>query len=194
MSQTSALQTFAKTMRTLKTFSIRFMYVVQDSTAHIDIDQAGELLISDKKYRLDLTNRLILFDGKARYTYLKTENEIVIETPNILQEGIFADPSAIFSIDYNDFDVKQKPESVVGNRSVINLDLTPKTSGLPYQKISLGLNKTTYTPARIIYYGTDKRVAALTISEFNTNVTIADTDFFFDLKNCCPHVEIVDMR
>jgi outer membrane lipoprotein-sorting protein len=182
----TALQEFTKKMSASKNFSLRFAYIVQNGGS-IETQASGALAVSGVKYRLDTDGSLVVFDGSARYTYVKAADEIVIETPNPLRDGIFADPSAIFAINYNDFNIAEQTQ----NGSGVTFDLTPKQEGLPYQKITLGLDKS-YLPSKIIYYGADGRTTALTINDFKTQAKPA-ANFTFDTK-AYPQAEVVDMR
>jgi outer membrane lipoprotein-sorting protein len=183
----STLEDFSKRMSAMKGFSMNFECVVQ-TPASIETQENGSLLVSGTKYRLEMNNMLVVFDGTARYTYLKTENEILIETPNPLRDGIFADPSTIFAVNPNVFHIKQTEAN-----ATLNLNLTPKQSGLPYEKITMGLAKKTLHPVKFVYYGSDGRTTALTISNFKANIKPAAEEFIFNRKQY-PQAEVVDMR
>ena len=186
--QADVLQDFAKKMGSVKSFSVRFAYLVQNGS-HIETSESGSLTASGAKYRLELGGSLIVFDGAARYTYLKAENEIIIETPNPLRDGIFADPSAIFAINYNDFDIKR---TSAGSEEAV-FDLVPKQSGTPCTKITITINKTASTPSKIVYYDSNGRITALSISEFKINTKPSAADFIF-VPQQYPQAEVVDMR
>jgi outer membrane lipoprotein-sorting protein len=188
VAQPLALQEFSKKMNAIKSFSVKFTYLLQNKT-NIESQENGSLIVNGAKYRLDMTNSLIVCDNVQRYTYLKKENEIIIETPNPLRDGIFANPNAIFSINFKDFNIKESG----ANAEEISFDLIPKQSGQTYHKITLALNKSTYSLAKIVYYSTDERTTILIINDFKPNVSAANTDFVFDIKQY-PQAEVIDMR
>jgi outer membrane lipoprotein-sorting protein len=183
----AALQEFSKRMSAMKGFALNYVYTLQNYSG-VQSRQSGSMLVGGAKYRIEMENTLIVCDGAARYVYLKAENEIVIETPNPLRDGLFADPSALFTINHKDFKVKESNDA-----ANISLVLTPKQDGQPYEKIALTLNKTTYYPVKIVYYGNDGGTTTLIISNFKANILPPPDDVSFDTKRY-PSAEIVDMR
>lgn len=188
-----ALQEMTNKMQALKTFSVQFDYMMADSATAERVAQSGTLTLSNKKYRLDFGNMLIVFDGKARYTFLKAENEVTISVPDVLQDGIFADPSAIFAINYSDFTIRQKSETVLKNHSLLVFELLPKQKETPYKKIFVSVDKDLHLPSQIAYHGSDARTTIISLDLFDTKPSISPADFAFDAKQY-PDIEVVDMR
>jgi outer membrane lipoprotein-sorting protein len=186
--QSAALQDFCKKMSVMKNFSLQFSYVMQNAGS-VEVQTSGTLSVSSEKFRMDMSGKLIIYDGNARYSLLKKEKEVIIETPNPMHDGILADPSAIFSINPKDFNVKE----ISNANKITTLELTPKQNGMLFEKITLGIQKSTLFPQQIIYYSNDGQVMSLIINDFKANVQYAADAFIFNVQQY-PDAEVVDLR
>jgi outer membrane lipoprotein-sorting protein len=93
------LEKFAAKMQSLKTVAMDFEYLYKNATDKTGASQQGHLLIMDKMHRLYWGESAIYFNGQLRWTYLKSVNEVIINSPNMLEDGMFSDPSILFSFD-----------------------------------------------------------------------------------------------
>ncbi|MDR0711473.1 MAG: outer membrane lipoprotein carrier protein LolA [Prevotellaceae bacterium] len=190
----NALEKFAAQMQGLKTVAMDFEYYYESAADNTSTRQQGQLLISDKMYRLDWGESVIYFNGQLRWTYLKSVNEVTINTPNALEDGIFSDPSMLFSFDPKDYRPKQHGDRTgADGKAIVEIDLFPKDSKADYIRINLQLDKATLLPESVAYYGKNGGNVAIKIQKIDRAVKPTPADFTFDVKKR-PGVEVVDMR
>ncbi|MDR2814011.1 MAG: outer membrane lipoprotein carrier protein LolA [Prevotellaceae bacterium] len=190
----SALEKFAAQMQSLKTVAMDFEYGYENAAEKTGNRQQGRLLIMDKMYRLDWSESAIYFNGQLRWTYLKSVNEVTINTPNMLEDGIFSNPSMLFSFDQKDYRHKQRSDRTnAEGKVIVEIDLFPKDKKAAYTGINLQLDKATLLPVSITYYGKDGGNVAIKIKKIDLAVKPTPADFTFDAKEH-PNVEVVDMR
>ncbi|MDR1341861.1 MAG: outer membrane lipoprotein carrier protein LolA [Prevotellaceae bacterium] len=188
------VEKFMAQMKNLKTVSMDFEYRYENAAEKTDSRQQGRLLIMGKMYRLDWEASAIYCNGQLRWTYLKEVNEVTINTPNMLEDGIFADPSLLFSFDEKDYrhTLRSEQASVEG-KAVLWIDLFPKDKKADYTSISLQVEKSTLLPVSIAYYGKNSGNVTVKIQKIDAAVKPTPADFTFNAKNY-PDVEVVDMR
>jgi outer membrane lipoprotein-sorting protein len=190
----SVLEELAAQMQSLKTVAMDFEYRYENASGKIDSRQQGSLLIMDKMYRLDWEESAIYFNGQLRWTYLKSVDEVTINTPNLLEDGIFSDPSMLFSFDQKDYHAKQRSNRTSAEGKVIvEVDLFPKDKKAAYTGINLQLDKATMLPVSIAYYGKDGGNVTVKVKKIDRTVKPTAADFTFDVRQH-PGVEVVDMR
>jgi outer membrane lipoprotein-sorting protein len=190
----SVLEKFMEKMQGLKTVSMSFEYRYENAAEGASDRRQGSLLIMGKMYRLDWGESAIYFNGQLRWTYLKSANEVTISAPNLLEDGIFADPSMLFSFDEKDYRYKQRSEQASKEgKAIVEIDLFPKDKKAAYTAIRLQLEKSTLLPASIVYSGKNGGNVTVQIHKIDPAVKPTLADFTFDAKKH-PDVEIVDMR
>ncbi|MDR3366410.1 MAG: outer membrane lipoprotein carrier protein LolA, partial [Prevotellaceae bacterium] len=136
----------------------------------------------------------IYCNGQLRWTYLKSVNEVTINTPNMLEDGVFSNPSMLFSFDPKDYRYKQRSDRAsAAGKVAVEIDLFPKDKNADYTAINLQLDKATFLPVNIIYYGKNGGSVAVKIHKIDVAVKPTPADFTFDAKKH-PNVEVVDMR
>ncbi len=189
----SILEKFSAQMQKAKNVAISFEYVYENSTDQAKEREKGELLVKDNMYRLDWDASTIYFNGEVRWTYIKSANEVTITLPNPIEDGIFANPSALFSINEKDYKYKMRGEKALDGKPIVEVDLFPKDNKADYTNINLRLDKATLQPLSIIYYDKSGGSVYIAVKRFDTSVKTTLTDFTFDIKKH-PNVEVVDMR
>jgi outer membrane lipoprotein-sorting protein len=181
------LSKFSERMQKTKNLSVAFEYTFASQS------EKGTLLLMDKMYKLDLDASTIYFNGEVRWTYLKAANEVTISLPNFLTDGIFANPTALFVFNKEEYNSKLGSEKTVNGKTVVEVDLFPKDEQAPFTNINLRMDKSTLQPVSIAYYSKDGNNIAIAITAFNISVKPTPADFTFDTKKH-PNVEVVDMR
>jgi len=58
----------------------------------------GTIIISKDRYRLDLPDNTIWFDGETSWSYLPAEKEVTITRPGKKDDSFHSKPSAVFSL------------------------------------------------------------------------------------------------
>jgi outer membrane lipoprotein-sorting protein len=112
----------------------------------------------------------------------------------LIEDGIFANPSMLFSLDEKDYRYKQhSSKSVGGEAAVTEIELFPKDEKAEYRRINLRLNKATLLPVSITYYAKNSVTISIAIRKIDASVKPTAADFTFPVDKH-PGVMIVDMR
>lgn len=190
----STLEKFAEQMQSLKTVAIDFEYQHAHAAETAGMPQRGRLLIMDRMYRLDWGESTIYCNGQLRWTHLKSVDEVTVSTPSLLEDGVFSDPSMLFSFDPKDYRTRQRDDRTSAEgKVVVAIDLTPKDKKAAYTAINLQLDKVTLLPVSIIYHAKDGGSVTVKVKKVDRTVKPTAADFTFDPKKY-PDVEVVDMR
>ena len=192
-SNASLLSKFSAQMQKAKNLSIAFEYVYENKAENLRQSDKGTLLLMGNMYKLDLDATAIFFNGETRWTYLKNANEVTISRPNPLEDGIFANPTALFALNEKDYNSKMRNEKVVDGKTILEVDLFPKDKLSMFTNINLRMNKSTLQPVSIACYDKSGGSVYISITAFDASVKPTPADFTFDVKKY-PNVEVVDMR
>lgn len=172
-----------------KTFRVVFS-MPYDSKESIE----GRFIVEGDKFFLDLHDTEVFYDGKLRYTYSKTDNTVMIESPEDYGMSVLSNPAKMFSLYDKDFNTEYKGASSVKGKTAENIRLSPKTENEYVYSILLSLDASTLRPVSIAYE-IPNVTGSLTIDilSFESNITVSDKDFTFD-KSKHPDVEVIDFR
>jgi len=189
----SVLEKLAVQMQALKSASLDFEYTYENDRDNTRDVQRGSLLMAGSMYRLDRGQSVIYCNGTTRWTYLKDANEVTISQANVIEDGVFANPSLLFSFDDKDYVCKPRSDRREDGRTLLEVDLFPKDAKADYTNINLRLDKASLMPVRVAYYSKGGGSVTIRVDRVETAPKTAPSDFSFDAKKF-PDVEVVDMR
>ncbi|MGL4908403.1 MAG: LolA family protein [Bacteroidales bacterium] len=187
------LQEFSKKMTAIKSASIDFDYAYENLAEKTSEQTQGKLLLMESMYQLHLGEIQLYFDGKVRYTYFSKVNEATISAPNPLEDGILANPTALFIIDQKEYLYKMRPDKTEGAITIAEFDLFPKDKKSDYTNINLKFDKQALLPRSIIIFQKDGTRIDLQIKKMDTSLKLTPQDFTFDPTQY-PDIEVIDMR
>ncbi len=183
------LDIFSKKMQSYKTMKFKFSYTMLDEAHGINDTKAGTIYIQDDKYRLYISDQLIISNGETVWTHIKEANEVQItevdpydnNTPNKM----------LTSYDENYVPKLIKEEKMNGKLCYV-LDLTPKEAQ-SYYKVRLYISKADYMIQNSTIYDKNGTTFTYNITEFTPNVVIHPSRFSF---NADKHegITVIDMR
>lgn len=154
----------------------------------------GTIIIKGDKYKLDLSNSTVFYDGETMWNYLKEANEVNISEPSGSgEQDILNHPNKIFELYKQDFKYKFIGNTTVQGNQAYEIDLYPRDLEEDYSRIRL----TVYHENDRIYsaklYSKDGARYKFLIEEMNVNEQVDDSVFVFD-ESDFPDVEVIDMR
>lgn len=144
------------------------------------------------KYRVSITGQEIFCDGKNVWTFDKAANEVSLTTldPN----GTGLTPQKMFTNFYDkDFLYKLNGEKKDGNRTLLEIELTPTDKNKNFFKVYLWIDKKLNTIYSTSILEKSGNKFSYTMNTMNGNANLADALFAFD-KTKYPGVEVVDLR
>lgn len=177
--------------------SIHFKMVTQDNKATILATNQGLLKMDHLKYMLKTDVSQSWYDGSTQWSYLVDTEEVNILNPSN-QELLESNPY-LFIFSYKDlFNAKLLSDSSYmvnpKKKKLLNfIEFIPKSKDYPYQKIVLGINKSTYEMNQMKLFMTDGNIMSLTVQQFKTGIKYSTKTFQF-VEELLPDAEVIDLR
>ncbi len=171
--------------------SISMVYdLVTNNQAEKSIDTLrGSVVLSGDKYRLDLPDNIIWFNGEISWSYLPVEKEVTITKPGKQNEEFLSKPSSVFTIYKKGYKVRLLDDK--GSSYII--DLYPEDLKSNLVHIRLSINKISAALNTLEYKQKDGVVNTLFVKDYTLN-KIIEPSFFIYPKERFKGVEIIDMR
>ena len=173
------LDQVSEKIASFKTMKFDFNYVLENRQENIKQETSGSVTVSGDRYKLLFLGAEQLFDGEKTYTIVPENEEITIENLDETDE-IGINPSNLLYF-YKEgyafqWDIKQK----VMGRSIQFIKLIPMAENKEVSYLLLGIDSLKKTIYRLIEIGVNQTRTTLTISNFTSNVELAENFFTFD--------------
>ncbi|MFO8233943.1 MAG: outer membrane lipoprotein carrier protein LolA [Bacteroidales bacterium] len=156
----------------------------------------GTIIIKGDKYKLDLNNSIVYYDGETMWNYLEKPNEVNISEASSEsgeQQDILNHPNKIFELYKQDFKYKFIGNTTVNGRQVYEIDLFPRNLDEDYSRIRVKVLQENDIIYAAKVFGKDGARYNFTIDHMTTNESVPDSTFVFD-ESDYPDVEVIDMR
>jgi outer membrane lipoprotein-sorting protein len=168
---------------------MRFNLVTRNQTDNSNDSLNGSVIISKDKYKLELPDNIIWFNGITSWSYLPDEKEITITKADRKDNSFQSRPSLIFTTykkGYKTRLIEEKTNSYI-------IDLYPEDLKGELMRIRLYIGKPKYDLISLEYKKKDGSVITLHITEYNLTLKPAPETFEVDPASF-RGVEIIDMR
>jgi outer membrane lipoprotein-sorting protein len=176
-------------MKGYTTMKIEFTYTLTNTKTKVNETKAGTIQIKGSKFKLEIGGQIVFCDGKTKWTYIKDDNEVTINTASTTDD---ANPLNILNNYSLNYKAKWIKDAVEGGKTVAVIDMTP-IKGKSYSKVRLTINKVAKQVTSSVIYDKNGSEYSYKVTKFTTNVAIADTVFTFN-KADYPGVTENDMR
>ncbi len=177
--------------KSMKAMKIDFAYTLENPSAKIKETQAGSIVLSGAKYRLNIAGQEVISDGKTSWTYMKEAKEVQINTVDPTAEGI--KPNEIFTMYEKGFLYRFVDEKTVGGKVQQNLELTPTDKSKEFFKVKLTVDKASKQIVKSIIFDKNGNRYTYAIKAFDANPALNASTLSFDAKEY-PGIEVVDLR
>jgi len=150
----------------------------------------GTILMSGQKFRNDLGDPIVWFDGKTMWTLVKANDEVNVTEPTP-QEIASMNPYAFVSMYKNGY----KASFGKSTKQYHEIILTPNTKAGQgrAKQIVLRLAKSSLQPCYVSMTDSDGNVVTIHVTSFKSSSKMGDSTFRFHPKSY-PDVEVVDLR
>ncbi len=177
---------------TMAEFTLEYKNLQSESNS---TTSRGKIIMKDDKYKLDIRNSVVYYDGKTMWNHLTNVNEVNISEPVTKPEeqDILNHPNQIFTIYKKDFKYKFLRTEKLNNKEIIEIDLYPKDLEKDYSRIKLKVDQETYKIYSAKVFGKDGSRITLKVDKILYDQQVGDSVFVFD-KSKHPDAEIIDMR
>ena len=162
-----------------------------------ETEQAGKIWLKGNKYKLEIPDYVIYFDGSKIYKYMPEVKEVNI-TPSDPDEDDedfqLMNPQTYFNISSKSFKSKLVKESTQNNRKVYEIDLYPiQLKTTKYSRIRLMVEKSTMQLVHLKAILKDGTQYTLSFKPYEILQTALRDSFFTFNSLEHPNVEVIDL-
>jgi outer membrane lipoprotein carrier protein len=183
------LDSFSSNALKAPSVSMKFNMVTVNLTENTSDTLNGSIILAKDKYKLDLPNNIVWFNGESTWSYLPAEKEVTITRPDRKDHSFQNRPSEIFSMYKNGFKsrlIEDRPESYI-------IDLYPEDIKSDLVRVRLVIGKSTLNLISLEYKKKDGVLITLHVADYNLKLK-PDGDIFVFHPEKCNGVEINDIR
>jgi outer membrane lipoprotein carrier protein len=183
------LDSFANKALKAPSITMKFNLVTNNQAENSTDTLAGSVIISKDKYRLDLPDNIIWFNGETSWSYLPVEKEVTITKANRKDNAFQSRPSLIFSAykkGYKNRLIDEKAESYV-------IDMYPEDIKSELVRIRLTIGKPQLNLISLEYKKKDGTIITLHVKEYDLKAK-PEPDTFVYQPDKFKDVEVIDMR
>jgi len=169
--------------------SMKFHLVTTDQKENLNDTLTGFIILNKDKYKLDLPDNTIWFNGETSWSYLPAEKEVTITKADKKDKSFQNRPSEIFSMYKNGFKsrlIEERSDSYI-------IDLYPEDIKSDLIRVRLSINKFQMNLKSLEYLKKNGTGIALHISEYNLKLK-PEADVFIFRPEKFKGVEVIDMR
>jgi outer membrane lipoprotein-sorting protein len=169
---------------------MKFMLTTNDQLENTTDTLSGSVIISKDKYKLELPDNQVWFDGQTSWSYLPAEKEVTVTNPSKKKDDSFQSrPSAVFTA----YKKGYKNRLIEENANAYVIDLYPEDIKTDIVRIRLTIGKPINDLKTVEYKNKEGLVYTLNIKEYSLNQRPDPSTFVFQPAKF-KGVDVVDMR
>lgn len=153
----------------------------------------GNVIQKKEKYKLDLNDQIILSDGISQWVYIKSNNEVQINTVDNSLQGINTPMDFITIYERKDFLYALTNEGYQNGKAVQQIEFKPTDRNSEYAKIRLSIDKKLGQVMQIKAFIKDGSRYTFQLTKFAYDKPCPDVNFIFDASKY-EGVYIEDLR
>jgi outer membrane lipoprotein-sorting protein len=176
--------------KSYESIRIDFTYNMDNPEAKIHESEAGSLLVSGDKYRLNIAGQIIISDGETMWTYIQEVNEVQINTVEEDQELLT--PSKLLTSYSEQYKSKLIGEESRDGKTYQVIELKP-IENKTYSLVTLTVDKELQRFVRIAVQDNNGNTFTYIVKDFNPEIPVSENDFTFSDEEF-PGAEVIDMR
>lgn len=173
-----------------KTMEVEFILAMDNVEADIHDNKNGVLLVMGDKYKLTLSEQIVISDGKTMWTLLMETQEVMINDVEENEESIT--PTNLLNSYSDNYKSSYLKEDVINGKTVDLIELTP-LKGKTYTKIEVAIEKGMDQIYSFSMFDKNGSTYSYTIKKYTLNKKVGEFEFVFNEADY-PNFEIVDMR
>ena len=188
------LKTLAEKHNTYDNITADFTFYYKNLQTESENKWNGSIIMKGEKYKLELRNSTIYYNGKTLWNHLHGPNEVNISEPVQNEDSdIINHPHQIFDIYKKDFKYKYLGKETSKGQEVYVVDLYPEELDKDYSRIRLYLTLDNIRIHSAKIFAKDGSRYQIEIENMKTNQPVDDSAFAFN-KEDHPDAEVIDMR
>lgn len=154
------------------------------------ITVTGKVKIRKEKFRIELSDQIIVCNGKTLWSYLPEDHEVTVS--NYTEKDGFS-PDRIFRISRKEMKARYEGPEQIAGVATDKLTLFPQAKETEYFKIELWIDKAKSLPAQLKIWNRNGSVVTYRITGIDTKTALTETDFQFDSTKYAG-IEVIDNR
>jgi outer membrane lipoprotein carrier protein len=183
------LDKFSATALSAPSVSMKFLMITTDQMENTKDTLTGSIILNKDKYKLELPDNIIWFNGETSWSYLPAEKEVTIAKADRKDDSFQNRPSAIFSAYKNGY----KRRLIEDGSEEYIIDLYPEDNKSDLVRVRLFIGKNNLDLKSLEYKKKDGILMTLNVLEYNLKLKPAADTFTFRPENY-KGVEVVDIR
>lgn len=183
------LDRFADNALKAPSVSMKFRLINKNQTDNTVDTMAGSVILNKDKYKLELPDNIIWFNGETSWSYLPAEQEVTIAKANKKDNSFQNRPSLIFTMykkDYKSRLIEEKTDSYV-------IDLYPEDLKSDIMRVRLAIGKSLLNLISLEYKRKDGVISTLNVLEYDLKHKPDASAFIFQPEKY-KGTEVIDMR
>jgi outer membrane lipoprotein-sorting protein len=183
------LDKFADNALNAPSVSIKFKLITTNQADNTIDTLTGSVILSKDKYKLDLPDNMVWFNGETSWSYLPAEKEVTITKADKKDNTFPNHPSQIFSMykkGYKSRLIEEKSDAYI-------IDLYPEDIKSELLRVRLSIGKVPYNLISLEYKKKDGIIITMHVTEYDLKAKPQPDTFVFQPANF-KGVEIIDMR
>jgi outer membrane lipoprotein carrier protein len=183
------LDSFSSKASKAPSVSMTFKMINTDQTENTSDTINGSIILSRDKYRLNLEDNIVWFDGVTSWNYLSAEKEVTITRPDKKDHSFQNHPSEIYSMYKSGYKcrlIEEKSDSYI-------IDLYPEDLKSDLVRVRLTISNPDLKLLNLEYKRRDGVLIILYISDYSLKEKPASGTFEFSYDKY-KGIEINDMR
>jgi outer membrane lipoprotein-sorting protein len=183
------LDKFSSGALSAPSISMKFKLANEDLAENSKDTLNGSVIISKDKYKLDLPDNIVWFNGDVSWSYLPAEKEVTITKPDKKDNSFQNKPSGIFTMYKKGYKIRL----IDDNATMSIIDLYPEDIKSEIIRVRLTIGKAATDLKSLEYKRNDGVVLTVQVIEYNLKFK-PDQDTFTFKPEKYKGVEVVDMR
>ncbi len=156
--------------------------------------QKGTISQEDKKFRLDMSDQIVVSDGVTTWAYQKKANEVQVNDADPNDANAFLTPKDLLSrYQKGDYLFAITDKTNEGGIILTQIEFKPKDKNSEYAKIRVAIDEKTVTMQSIKAFAKDGSRYTFTITRLTPNKSLTPGQFSFDSK-AYKGIRVEDLR
>jgi len=169
--------------------SMKFTLETVDQVEGTSNSITGSAILSKDRYRIELPENIICFNGETSWSYLPDVEEVTITKPEKNDDSFMARPSSIFTVYKKDYKARLLEERT----GSYLIDLYPDDINSDHVRIRLEIGKSGLDLKNLEYKYKNGITIILKVTGYDLTFQPADSEFVFAQAKY-REAEIIDMR
>ena len=187
------LEKIAKELDPGHAINISFDYIREDQQDGSTIEGEGTLILMGEKYKTELENAIIWFDGVKQYALQTEIEEVYISVPDPdNKEFMFSDPVRLLRNFAEEFKYRYMGENSIRDIRANEIQLYPEELGGPYALIKLFFSMDKSELKAIVIRHKEGILYTMIITNFE-RMDDPGEDFFRFNQNDYPNVDVIEL-